>query len=107
MTKRANIVNISVDEAKAKISRGESLSDFDAVSRLTEEDIREQAAQDPEERNWDWARASLELPKPKVGIHIKLDADIIAFFKRGGGGYQTRINAALKSFVKHAGTKRT
>ena len=42
------------------------------------------------------------LPKPKVGIHIKLDADIIDFFKKEGSGYQTRINAALKSFVKHA-----
>jgi uncharacterized protein (DUF4415 family) len=35
-----------------------------------------------------------------------LDADIIEYFKKDGSGYQTRINAALKSFVKHAIKKR-
>jgi len=105
MTKRDSIVTMSVDEAKAAIARGESRSDFAAADRLTDEEIRRQAASDPEEREWDWANASLELPKPKVGIHIKLDADIVDFFKRGGGGYQTRINAALKAYVKRAEKK--
>ena len=104
-TKREGFVSMPVDEAKAAIQRGESRSDFEAVGRMSNGEIERQAADDPEERDWDWASASLELPKPKVGIHIKLDADIIEFFKREGGGYQTCINAALKSFVKHA-TKR-
>jgi uncharacterized protein (DUF4415 family) len=105
-TKREGIVSMSVDDAKAAIQRGESRSDFEAVGRMSSEEIERQAADDPEERDWDWASATLELPKPKVGIHIKLDADIIEFFKKGGSGYQTRINAALKSFVKHATKKR-
>jgi len=61
MTKRATIVTVSVDEAKAAISRGESQSDFAAADRLTDEDIRRQAASDPEEREWDWANASPHL----------------------------------------------
>ena len=105
-TKREGIVSMSVDDAKAAIQRGESRSDFEAVGRMSNEEIERQAADDPEERDWDWASATLELPKPKVGIHIKLDADIIEFFKKEGSGYQTRINAALKSFVKHARKKR-
>jgi uncharacterized protein (DUF4415 family) len=106
MTKRASIANMSVEEAKEKIRRGESHSDLAALDNLTDADIRRQAAEDPEERDWDWARASLELPSPKIGIHIKLDADVVAFFKRQGAGYQTRINAALKAYVKHAEQKR-
>ena len=105
-TKREGIVSMSVDDAKAAIQRGESRSDFGAVGGMSNEEIERQAADDPEERDWDWASATLELPKPKVGIHIKLDADIIEFFKKEGSGYQTRINAALKSFVKHATNKR-
>ena len=62
MTKRATIVTVSVDEAKATISRGESQSDFAAADRLTDEDIRRQAASDPEEREWDWANATPRLP---------------------------------------------
>lgn len=106
MTKRANIVSMSVDEAKARIERGESQSDFARVDKLTDDDIRRQAAEDPEERDWDWQRASLELPKPKVDVHIKLDADVVEFFKRQGAGYQTRINAALKAYVQHTQKKR-
>jgi uncharacterized protein (DUF4415 family) len=97
---------MSVEEAKAKIARGETRSDLAAVDKLSDEDIRRQAADDPEERDWDWARASLETPRPKVDVHIKLDADIVAFFKRDGAGYQTRMNAALKAYVKHAGKTR-
>ncbi len=106
MTKRANIVNMSVEDAKRKIRRGESHSDFAALDKLTDADIRAQAAQDPEEGDWDGARASLEMPAPKIGIHIKLDAGVVEFFKRQDAGYQTRINAALKAYVKHAEQKR-
>ena len=106
MTKRADIASMSVEEAKAKIRAGESRSDVAALDKLTEADIQAQAAEDLEERDWDWARASLERPEPKIGIHIKLDADVVAFFKRQGAGYQTRINAALKAYVKHAEKRR-
>ena len=105
MTRRDNIARMSVEEAKAKIKRGESRSDFAAAAKLSDEDIRRQAAADPEERGWDWARATLETPRPKVGVHIKLDAEVVEYFKREGAGYQTRINAALKAYVKHAGKK--
>ena len=104
-TKRENIAGMSVEEAKARIARGESRSDFVAAGQLSDADIRRQAAEDAEERDWDWARASLETPRPKVDVHIKLDADVVAFFKREGAGYQTRINAALKAFMKHADKK--
>src|ERR1700722_8323857 len=98
-TKREGIVSMSVDDAKAAIQRGESRSDFEAVGRMSNEEIERQAADDPEERDWDWASATLELPKPKVGIHIKLDADIIAFSRKKAAVTKRAINAALKSFV--------
>ncbi len=33
----------------------------------------------------------------KVDVHIKLDPDVIAHFKADGGGWQTRVNAALRT----------
>ncbi len=68
-TKREGIVSMLVDEAKAAIRRGESRSDFEAVGRISNEEIESRPADDPKERDWDWASASLELPKLKVGIH--------------------------------------
>jgi uncharacterized protein (DUF4415 family) len=49
----------------------------------------------------DWSDAeSLSLPK-KTLISIRLDDDIIAFFKQAGSGYQTRINAVLRHFMEY------
>lgn len=31
---------------------------------------------------------------------LRLDADLLAWFQRGGNGYQTRINAALREYVE-------
>jgi len=37
-------------------------------------------------------------------ISLRLDADLLEWFKRGGEGYQTRINAALREYVeRHSG----
>lgn len=35
----------------------------------------------------------------KKPVAIRLDADVLAWFKQGGEGYQTRINAALREYI--------
>lgn len=35
----------------------------------------------------------------KTPVNIRLDADVVRFFRAGGPGYQTRINDVLKTFV--------
>jgi uncharacterized protein (DUF4415 family) len=42
----------------------------------------------------------LRVPEPKQGVHIRLDAPVLRWFKAGGRGYQTRINAVLRAFVE-------
>ena len=46
-----------------------------------------------------FAEATLRLPQPKPSISIRLDPDILEWFKRQGRGYQTRINAVLRMYV--------
>ncbi len=50
------------------------------------------------------ALAELEgLYKPlKKPVTLRLDADILAWFKRQGRGYQTRINGALRELMMQA-----
>jgi uncharacterized protein (DUF4415 family) len=38
----------------------------------------------------------------KVSLSIKIDADIAAWLKRDGKGYQTRLNAILRQAMIHA-----
>lgn len=39
-------------------------------------------------------------PITKEAISIKLDADVLAYFRGAGRGYQTRINAVLRRYVE-------
>jgi uncharacterized protein (DUF4415 family) len=43
------------------------------------------------------------LYKPvKVSLTCRLDADIVAWLKQGGKGYQTRLNAILRQAMLHS-----
>ncbi len=46
-----------------------------------------------------WREARLRLPKPKQMVSIRLDEEVLVWFKRKGPGYQTRINAVLKTYI--------
>lgn len=39
------------------------------------------------------------LDNPKQAITIRLDADVIEYFKAGGKGWQTRLNLALREYI--------
>lgn len=45
-------------------------------------------------------KMAIRMPEPKAAISIRLDENVIAWFKKRGPGYQTRINAVLKSYVE-------
>ncbi|MDI7774106.1 BrnA antitoxin family protein [Asticcacaulis sp. EMRT-3] len=49
----------------------------------------------------DWSRAERgKFYRPvKKPYSLRLDADVVAWFKASGDGYQTRINAALREYV--------
>ena len=51
----------------------------------------------------EWRERQLELTRwlrlPKKRVTLNLDADVLAWFQRGGRGYQTRINRALRKLM--------
>jgi len=48
----------------------------------------------------DWVTIELPLPPRKVHTSLRLDADMLEWFKAQGRGYQTRINAILRSYFE-------
>ncbi len=57
----------------------------------------------PEILDWSDARRGVFYRPVKQQITLRLDADVIAWFKahaRGGRGYQTDINGALREHVR-------
>ncbi|NOX74574.1 MAG: BrnA antitoxin family protein [Alphaproteobacteria bacterium] len=49
---------------------------------------------------FDWENAVFDAPPFKKLVSIRLDVDVLEFFKSNGRGYQTRINQVLKSYVQ-------
>jgi uncharacterized protein (DUF4415 family) len=45
-------------------------------------------------------RATLRLPEPKTAVTIRLDRQVLDWFKAKGPGYQTRINALLRAYME-------
>ena len=54
---------------------------------------------DPNVRTWMVAERREFYRPVKEQITLRLDKDVIAWFKAGGDGYQTRINEALREYV--------
>jgi uncharacterized protein (DUF4415 family) len=45
-----------------------------------------------------WRKATVVMPRPKKTVTMRLDADLLDWL-RGSPGYQTRINAILRSYM--------
>ncbi|MFZ0255814.1 MAG: BrnA antitoxin family protein [Gammaproteobacteria bacterium] len=47
-----------------------------------------------------WEKSELRMPRPKKAVYLRLDQDLLDWLKRQGPGYQTRINAILRSYME-------
>lgn len=45
-------------------------------------------------------RAELREPEPKETVTIRIDRDVLAWFRKRGRGYQTRINQLLRKYME-------
>ena len=103
MAKKEHIVSHTDDELKAMQARGESKTDWAAAAAMTEAELEAAIASDPDEAGLavDWTSASVNLPRPKAVLNMRIDQDVLDFFRREGRGYQTKINAVLRSYFEH------
>ena len=95
-------MKVSRDDAR----RGKT--DWAAVEALTDEQIAEAVKNDPDAvpLDFDWSEAVLVIPPKKKAISIRVDEDVLDYFKKEGAGYQRRINAVLRSYMEQKRKKR-
>jgi uncharacterized protein (DUF4415 family) len=86
----------------SRYSLGKGKTDWAAVDALTDEEITRAVANDPDAvpLDIDWSDAVLVVPPKKQAISIRVDEDVLNFFKKEGDGYQRRINAVLRSYMQ-------
>ncbi len=99
MEKNERIVRYSAAELDEMLRRGEDLTDWAKVDAMTEEEL-EASIDFAEEGTFDWSSVDIDVPGPKQQLTIRLDQDVIEWFKAQGTGYQTRINAVLRGYVE-------
>jgi uncharacterized protein (DUF4415 family) len=101
MKKSGYIVRYSAEEIAGKLARGDSKTDWARVDAMPQAEV-ERLADEEDGRLPDGWEQSIFVGPPtgKRDIHIRLDADILDWFKAHGKGYQTRINTVLRAFVQ-------
>ena len=101
MRKNENIARFSADKIRRKIARSGSKTDWKRVDAMSQAEVERLSGKDegPLAAEWE-STVMVGLPPAKQDIHIRLDGDILDWFKARGRGYQTRINAVLRAFVQ-------
>ena len=100
--KKGNITIVSRDAPRR---RGKT--NLDKLRKLTDEEIEASIANDPDwSDDWNWSEAVLVIPPKKKAISIRVDEDVLDYFKKEGAGYQRRINAVLRSYMQQKRKKR-
>jgi uncharacterized protein (DUF4415 family) len=102
--KEKNITIVSRDAPRRK-----GKTDWARVDALTDEEIEASIANDPdweEFKDIDWSKAVLVIPPKKKAISIRVDEDVLDYFRKEGAGYQRRMNAVLRSYMQQKRKKR-
>jgi|RhiMetdeSRZDD1v2_1073273.scaffolds.fasta_scaffold1859395_2 uncharacterized protein (DUF4415 family) len=84
----ADIKTSSLEEARALREQGKTETRADAPRYSVDESF------------WENARVVLPDGRPKVHTGIRLDADMLEWFKSQGKGWQSRMNAVLRSYFE-------
>jgi uncharacterized protein (DUF4415 family) len=92
-------VRYTAEEIDEMLARGEDQTDWERVRNMTEEEI-EAAIDSEEEGEIDWDKILVGVSGGKKQLTIRLDTDVVEWFKQQGPGYQTRINQVLRSYVE-------
>ncbi len=92
-----------VRRSAAEIRKHRGRVDLKRVRATSDREIAAQIASDADTApllDEEWFRtARLVTPEPKVPVSIRVDRDVLEWFKAQGPRYQSRMNAVLKAYV--------
>ncbi len=79
-------------------------TDWARVDALSDREIEEAVKNDPDaapilDEQW-FKKAALVMPERKVPISLRIDRDVVDWFKANGARYQSLMNAVLRAYVQ-------
>ena len=90
------------EQPTGRASARRGATDWKRVRSLSDKAIEDAVKADPGARPTDenfWKQAKVVLPRAKQTVTIRLDADILDWLRQQKG-YQTRINAVLRTYME-------
>ena len=97
---RSKIVRYTTEELKELERRGQTKTDWKRVKAMRDEDILiDEDSPEITAEMWRNAIVTGRRP-PKRNITLRIDPEIIEWFKAKGKGYQTRMNAVLRAYIE-------
>lgn len=102
MRKRSATVRYTAKQIKARIARGEDRTNWEKVDAMTGAKLEASIRADVDDIRGepDWTQAIMGIPARKDHINIRVDHDVLQWFRSNGKGYQTLINNVLRAFVQ-------
>ena len=97
-TKESNTVKRTLDLKNPPVLSAEQKARLDSVAAMPDEQIDYSDA--PSLADAVWMKVATELPHTKKQITLRIDAEVLDFFKHTGARYQSRMNAVLRSYVE-------
>jgi uncharacterized protein (DUF4415 family) len=92
-----NIVKLTLDVNNPPPLTAEQKARLEAIAAMPDDQI--DTSDMPFNPDAVWVKA-VDFPHAKKLISLRIDEDVIDYFKHTGTRYQTRINAVLRSYVK-------
>lgn len=83
---------------KAETSTTESRTDWERLEKMSDADI--DFSDIPELDAEFFKTAKVRMPQAKKAVSIRLDSDVLTWFRKQGRGYQTRMNAVLRTYMQ-------
>ncbi|MEJ2745842.1 MAG: BrnA antitoxin family protein [bacterium] len=83
---------------KAKSSVKESRTEWNRLKQMRDSEI--DYSDIPKIDKSFFKHAELRMPQRKKSVSLRLDPDVLDWFKHRGRGYQTKINAVLRAYVE-------
>jgi uncharacterized protein (DUF4415 family) len=95
---KERITRVTLEEAK----RLKDETDYARLDAMTDEDIAKAVAEDPDAAplDIDWTKARLVLPPGKENVTLRVDRDVLTWFRATGKGFHTRMNAVLRAYME-------
>jgi uncharacterized protein (DUF4415 family) len=95
---KEHITRVTLEEAR----RLKGKTDYARLDAMTDDDIARAVAADPDAAplDIDWTKARLVLPPGKENVTLRVDRDVLAWFRASGKGFHTRMNAVLRAYME-------